>query len=282
MKKTLKYILIPVFTLSLGLGSLWGWVMWDSVKLSYFRTCQDTVSKSLKGINLDGLASLPVSGSNRLLFDDLKAKLNHIKGKIYIVDLTGGGQTYYKGEYPIDFFGLDSKHPEWLKYKLRRWYFMGSMDATAEKDFWQEKDVVEKHGYSYVNLYQQRRETPGGQIVDHFIELVENLPQDGWLHLHCRGGKGRTTSFMVLFDILKNGRKVSLEDIVKRHHLLGGIDLFDTKVWKNGTYTESQLTRRRDFIMNFYRYVNDSQGYGHQSWMNWCKVNGIKDHAKLN
>lgn len=281
MKKNLKYIIISLCTLAIALGGLWTWAMGDSFWLSYFRTCKDNVSQTLKGVNTQGLADLPVSGSNRIIFDDLKRKLKDVKGKIYIVDLTGGAQSYYQGIYPIDFFGLDSKHPNLLKYKLRRLLVMGNTHGTRD-DFISEEEVVKGHGYEYINLYQRRRDTPAGEMVDRFIGLVENLPQDGWIHFHCRGGKGRTTSFMVMFDILKNGRNISLEEIVRRHHLLGGIDLFDTKVWKNGTYTKGQLIRRKEFIINFYKYVTDPQGYGKQSWMSWCDVNGIKNYAKLN
>ncbi len=281
MKKNLKYILLSILILGLSLGGVWAWVMWDGVSLSYFRTCKDSVSQSLKGVNLQGLSDLPVSGSNRIIFDDLKSKLKDVKGRIYIVDLTGGGQTYYKGIYPIDFFGLDSKHPELLKYQLRRWWVMGSQGSKPE-DFIEEEHVVKSQGFEYINLYQRRRDTPAGDMVDRLISLVQNLPEGSWLHLHCRGGKGRTTSLMVMIDILKNGRQVPLEDIVKRHHLLGGINLFDTKVWKNGTYTKDQLIRRKQFIEDFYKYVNDPQGYGRQSWVQWCETNNVKSYVKLN
>jgi hypothetical protein len=281
MKKYLKSIIILGCSSGVIFVSFWYWIMADAIWMSYFRTCQDPVTQSLKGVNLQGLKDLPVSGSNRLLLDDLQKKLRHVEGPIYVVDLTGGGQTYYQGKYPIDFLGLDSKHPELLQYKLRRWFVMGNAPYDPNL-FVDEKTVVESYGYTYVDLYQKRRETPAGDMVDRLIQLVKNLPKGAHLHLHCRGGKGRTTSIMVLIDIIINGREVALEDIVKRHYLLGGINLFDTKVWKNGTYTKDQLNRRKEFIENFYDYVNDPEGYDHMSWVDWCDDNDIDEFAKLN
>ena len=47
-------------------------------------------------------------------------------------------------------------------------------------------------------------------------------------------------------------KTVSLEDIVQRQHLLGSEDLLDTTVWRNGTYTQEQLEKRKRFIEKFY------------------------------
>lgn len=270
-----------LFTLfSLSVGGFIAWVMWDGVRLSYFRTCQDHIFQPKKPVDTQGLAELPVSGSNRIIFEDLKQRLSHVKGKIYLVDLTGSGQEYYRRKYPIDFLGFDSKNSDLFKYKIRRFLVNGWQEFNNE-DYVKEEVVAKEQGFEYISLYQERRDIPIKTMVDDLIKLVETLPKDGWLHLHCRGGKGRTTSIMVMIDILKNGRQVSLEDIVKRHHLLGGINLFDTKVWKMGTYSKEQLLKRKNFIINFYKYVNDSDGYGTRSWLSWCQKNGLRAYVKL-
>lgn len=91
------------------------------------------------------------------------------------------------------------------------------------------------------------------------LELV-CIPKDAWLHFHCRGGRDRTTITMTIIDILQNGKNVSLENIVKRQNLLGGINLFDVKLWVRGTYSEDKLVKRKTFIESVYSYVNDPGG----------------------
>jgi hypothetical protein len=46
------------------------------------------------------------------------------------------------------------------------------------------------------------------------------LPENAWAHFHCEAGLGRTTTFMVLYDMLRNANRVSLEDIVQRQKIL--------------------------------------------------------------
>ncbi len=69
---------------------------------------------------------------------------------------------------------------------------------------------------------------------------------------------------MTLADILKNGRRVPLEEIVRRQHLLGGIDLFQIPA-PDGWKTE-EAEARREFIRNFYRYVRSGTRL---SWSDW-------------
>jgi protein-tyrosine phosphatase len=62
---------------------------------------------------------------------------------------------------------------------------------------------------------------PLDEAVDRFILAVRALPENGWAHFHCEAGRGRTTTFMALYDMLRNANRVSLEDIACREQLLG-------------------------------------------------------------
>ena len=107
---------------------------------------------------------------------------------------------------------------------------------------------------------------PTDFAIDRFVQFVRNLPQGTWLHFHCEAGDGRTTSFMVMYDMLRNGKKVSLEDIVKRQWLLGGINLFQNPSvdsWKY-PYTKD----RAEFLKYFYRYIRTGTN---ETWGNWVK-----------
>lgn len=39
--------------------------------------------------------------------------------------------------------------------------------------------------------------------IDEFIKLYKSLPKDAWLHFHCEAGKGRTTTFLAMYDMMK-------------------------------------------------------------------------------
>ena len=50
-------------------------------------------------------------------------------------------------------------------------------------------------------------------------------------HFHCKEGIGRTTTFMIMYDIMKNYKEVSLNDIIKRQYLPSGIKEKDAKIF---------------------------------------------------
>lgn len=87
-----------------------------------------------------------------------------------------------------------------------------------------ERDLVEKLGMNYARFAAADMQFPAPEVVDEFITFVINLPQNSWLHFHCQAGQGRTTTFLVMYDIMKNP-EVSLEEICKRQYLLGGSNL---------------------------------------------------------
>jgi protein-tyrosine phosphatase len=107
--------------------------------------------------------------------------------------------------------------------------------------------------------------------VDRFILAVRALPADGWVHFHCRAGKGRTTTFITLYDMLRNAGRVSLEDIVHRQSLLIGdynlLELAGQSGWKAGLASE-----RADFVRAFYDYARANPGGSQQMWSEWLKA----------
>lgn len=269
-------ILFGLFLVALA-GSYY-LIMKDGIWVKHFRSTELVASDKLKNVDMTGIEKLRISGSNLIIFSDLKKKLSHIDGPIYILDLTGNGHTYYK-EYPTTFLGLKKTRPG-ITFLLRQ-LLVNGFDPFEQELMEKEQVVAEKNGFLHKHLFLERRGVPTPEMVDQLMGFIKEIPQNSWVHLHCLAGKGRTTSVMVMMDIIKNGRQVELEDIVKRHHLMGGVDLFDTTVWDNGTYSQDQLTLRKDFIVNFYNYVNDPQGYGIHSWQEWCVKNQINPSAPL-
>ena len=72
-----------------------------------------------------------------------------------------------------------------------------------------------------------------------------------------------------MFDIMKNAPQVALEDIIKRQHLLGSEDLFDTFPWARGSYSLEMLTKRKKFIEDFYAFICQRKAGGQKTWAAW-------------
>jgi hypothetical protein len=133
-----------------------------------------------------------------------------------------------------------------------------------------ERDIVEGDGAAYVRLTVTDHARPLDEAVDRFILAVRALPENGWAHFHCEAGRGRTTTFMVLYDMLRNATRVSLDDIVRRQQLLGyDYDVLrpaDPGSWK-APYTDDRIA----FVRAFYDYAHANPGGRPQLWTEWLK-----------
>lgn len=129
-----------------------------------------------------------------------------------------------------------------------------------------EKDLADHYDLGYIRLYVIDHHRPDDATVDQFLEIVRQLPDETWIHFHCAGGKGRATTFMTMYDMIRNSRDVSIDDIIRRQHLLGGSDLYQTKralIWKNEPATE-----RLEFVKRFYEYTK-ANPHLEMSWSEW-------------
>lgn len=135
-----------------------------------------------------------------------------------------------------------------------------------------EQQITTKLKVKYKRFLVTDHYAPEPKQVELFIEFLKKLPPKYWLHFHCRGGKGRTTTFMVLYDIIKNANVLSLEEILNRQQYLGGIKL-STYQFKmhNKKWKEPAAKERYKFIKNFYNYVLDPKGYNFTTWSKWLK-----------
>lgn len=119
-----------------------------------------------------------------------------------------------------------------------------------------ERELVEKFGMNYARFAAADMQFPAPEVVDEFILFVANLPNNAWLHFHCQAGHGRTTTFLVMYDIMKNP-ELSLEEICKRQYLLGGSNLL---LEPQGDDWNSQMDRdRAKKIRLFYDFVQETR-----------------------
>lgn len=130
-----------------------------------------------------------------------------------------------------------------------------------------EETVAKELGLRYVRLTATDHIWPDEASIDRFIAFYKTLPKNAWLHFHCEAGKGRTTAFMAMYDIMKNP-DVPLADILERQQLIGGNNVAatpDTGSWKDPYYEEKAV-----MINKFYRYVQQNYQTGFElSWSEW-------------
>lgn len=129
----------------------------------------------------------------------------------------------------------------------------GRVEAVtfAPQNVQTEKEVVEAIGFRYVRFYVTDRTQPDPETIEAFLDFVESLPGDAWLHFHCRAGHGRTTTFMAMYDMIRNPG-IPAETIIERQHLIGGADLTAMKdeEWKN-----ERIIQRLETLKLFSEYV---------------------------
>lgn len=108
-------------------------------------------------------------------------------------------------------------------------------------------------------------------VIDDFITFYRSLPASGaWLHFHCQAGRGRTTFFMCLYDMLRNP-DVPLKDILYRQTLIGGTSMYNDGTgqpeWRQDLFKEISV-----MIPVVYAYVQDNARNGYSvPWSTWKK-----------
>lgn len=257
----------------------------------HFRICHQELAPS---INSDHLSDLNASASAQFCANSLQKILSILPtNKVTIVDLREESHGFINGD-AVSWYGtrgwsnrgktLDQieddqlqklsksgKQPFLVAYKQKTYPVL-----LFPRDIFTEEELAHSLNVDYLRLPVTDHCRPTDEIIDQFLEFVKTLSPDTWLHFHCSAGQGRTTTFLVMYDIVKNATKVSLENIVKRHEALGGINILSLPsdhFWKH-----EHAEQRAEFIRLFYEYCKD----GHHletPWSLWFekKWNALND-----
>ena len=267
-----------------------------------FRTTDDPLEVNT-GVNTGqeipadtGLIDLRASGGGEFTADGLKLLLGRTRGPVTIFDLRQETHIFVNG-LPISWFAThdwsnvgrthneieldEAARVKSLKAGSKIVVHPGAgikkpgVTSSAPENVTvehasMEREVVEANRAAYVRLTVTDHARPLDEEVDRFISAIRTLPENSWAHFHCEAGRGRTTTFMVLYDMLRNATHVSLNDIARRQQLLGyDYDVLrpaDPGNWK-APYTDDRIA----FIRAFYDYARANPGGRPQLWSEWLK-----------
>lgn len=268
-----------------------------------FRTSSFFPNKktNFKEPNLNGLPELHISGSGQFSEHQLLNALEYMPhNNVIIVDLRKESHGFVNGT-PVSWYISrnainDNRTPEQvLKFehellenfknqetikisKLEKIKNLPKPPKVIYRDtkpvkvelVEKEQELAKRYNLKYVRFFIPDNRAPDSGQVDAFINLVKNLPEDAWLYFHCRGGSGRSTTFMAMYDIMKNAPKVNLKDILYRQAYLGGKNLYkmpsDLNNWK---YKYQKM--RFSFLQKFYQYVVETQERQGLRWSEWLE-----------
>lgn len=134
-----------------------------------------------------------------------------------------------------------------------------------------EEEFVKSVNAQYYRFYIQDYHAPDDDQVDRFVAMVKELPKHKWIYFHCRAGIGRTTTFMAMYDMMRNAKNVSFEDILAREVKIGGKNLAELPA--KGSFKYKNAKQRLVFLQSFYEYASQNNDAFKTSWTAWLMRN---------
>lgn len=299
MKKLNIIFLILFFILSLpAFSSQDAQLVLDMRNVSglpkHFRSTIDPIAANL---NTMGFADLNIAGGSQFSKLSLQSLLQKIPSKhITIIDLRQESHGFLNGN-AISWYGWKNAGNAGLstqQIESRQNRLLGELEMqplvkvvvvltttpnqqiakTKTIEFSvhnvsSEEDLVKQSKFGYERVYVEDHAVPSPKQVDRFIQIIKRMPRLQWIYFHDRAGLGRVTTFMVMFDILRNAKRVSFEDIIARQAALGGKDL--SEMPEVGTAKYQAALNRLNFLKQFYQYARENSDRFQTSFTTWSR-----------
>lgn len=251
-----------------------------------------------------GFHQLRISGSGQYSAGQLAALVQHLvenyqvkRDKIIVVDLreephgfiNNNSVTFYYGplslkrnQSPATALKDDGQRIQFIRampYALINYLTKGEDGLPNNKvpkilavlSAITEQQLAQALGVHYSRIPVTDHFRPNNQEVDNFIDLIESLDSQFWIHVKCRGGRGRTTTFMMLYDMLKNPT-LPKDAFFKRQKMIEGSQLGKAIPILHKEWKWALAMDRAVFLDRFYGYLHARDGYGKYKWSQWVEI----------
>lgn len=246
-----------------------------------FRKTSDlTILKDASTLNIKGLDKLSISGSSQFSVNNLALLINAIGTVNPIIDIDLRQESHgFINEYAVSW--SDSKNnanagltrQEVLIDETNKLNAIKlnapitiynhpdkSVLATKVQD---ENSLVKNKNITYKRITVRDGGIPTDEMVDYFMEVIKNQPENSWIHFHCKHGVGRTSTFMIMYDMVKNYKVASADEIIKRQLALAN--------FKESAQESFYNKERMSFLSSFYDYCQKSGDTFNVNYSEWKK-----------
>jgi hypothetical protein len=294
MKKYLPYILLTICIICQSFLSFSGtpavYPIFDPPGVNVPRNMRiiQQMGRGKIFLNLQGLNNLRASGSGQFSEETFKEMMRYLPispSQLVVLDLRQESHGFVNG-LPISWtdgkFNYGNLHKAKFEIEVDEYQrlrfaaqakriLVNPVEAPTNMPVFHaktERDVVEYFDSTYIRLPVTDHNRPSNEVIDQFVDMVKSMRGDQWLHFHCRAGKGRTTTFLTLLDIMKNARQVSLNDILMRQQFIGGSNLNDinNKMGEKKRAAEERI----ELVRKFYLYSQQVPDFK-ISWSKWIE-----------
>ena len=231
---------------------------------------QEKLSKSIEPqkFHLFETDYAKISGSAQIALNNLSFfSLDSFHDRVIIIDLRREFHGFSEGN-PISWMlESDAYAPNSFQYNFD---IPRLLLEDNEKEFLKRQETLSEHELllnsklpiQYIRIPVTDHHHPEANEVDFFVELVKTLSKSDWIHLHCAGGKGRTTTFMCIVDMIYHSHLLSAKEIIQRQYAIGGSNLFDIK--------DIPSQERFTFLCLFHQYCL-ANAQSPENWSSWIQ-----------
>ena len=252
----------------------------DILSKNFRKTSDLALIKENKSLNLKGLDKLNISGSQQFSEHNLPLLIKAIETSlpITVVDLRQESHGFING-FSVSWadsrnnanVGLTREQVildevnklESIKLDVPLSFYNHPKEVIVPTKVENEDALVRSKDLSYNRITVRDGGIPTDDMVDYFIESVKIQPKKSWLHFHCKEGIGRTSTFMIMYDMIKNYKDVSADEIIERELKLASFDENNIKSFYNN--------ERINFLKSFYDYCNKNGDSFKIKWSDWKK-----------
>lgn len=122
-----------------------------------------------------------------------------------------------------------------------------------------EQELLTSMGIRYIRIPMTDHRQASDQAIKQLVNLFNNPDLvDAHFHFHCAGGRGRTTTALIIVDMLKNYKLFTVDEIVSRQFLLNGSNLSrkSALINKPACLSDEQAYERINKLESFYQSLS--------------------------